>query len=125
MHRGGDNETILLVEDDRSMLDIISSTLTVYGYNVVTANNGLQQVKQRVNEIRLIISDVVMPSMSGLDLYKEIRRLDVNIKVLFITGYGSETMLVKKVTRNGDRGPVKTISAGKSKKSGRCSIENV
>ncbi len=101
--RGG-NERILLVEDDRNLLEITKATLESLGYEVVAATNGLNglnQFKEQADQIQVIVSDVVMPSMSGLDMYKQILKVKPGIKVIFITGYGPETMLVKRSRESG------------------------
>ncbi|MFH1853478.1 MAG: ATP-binding protein [Candidatus Neomarinimicrobiota bacterium] len=101
--RGG-SETILLVEDDASLLHIIESTLIEYGYTVITAENGqagLNIYRDRQSEIDLVITDVVMPSLGGMELYKEIHPANPDLKFLFITGYGPQSMLVKQSRETG------------------------
>ncbi|MBC8400303.1 MAG: response regulator [Candidatus Marinimicrobia bacterium] len=84
------SETLLLVEDEEDLLLIIQTILAEYGYTVLTAENGIEALKQyqaHQSEIQLIISDVVMPEMGGVNLYKNIHVKDSKIKFLFITGY--------------------------------------
>ena len=59
-------KTILLVEDDESLLEVTYSFLTASGYNVLTANNGIQGYEQfKNNEIDLLITDIMMPKLNG------------------------------------------------------------
>ncbi len=86
----GGSETLLLVEDDSDLLAIMQDILGDYGYQVLTAKNGMEAIKQYdLNKavIKLIISDIVMPGMGGAQLYNNIHTQDPNIRFLFITGY--------------------------------------
>ena len=94
----GGGETILLVEDDKNLLDIVCTTLSIIGYQVLIAENGqmgLSIYSENKSAIDLIISDVVMPGISGMGLYDEIISQNPQQKFLFITGYGPESILVK------------------------------
>jgi len=64
--------TILIVEDDSSLRDVISETLKLEGYTVASADNGEQALKilQRNKNIALLLSDVQMQPMDGYDLLK-------------------------------------------------------
>jgi len=100
----GGGETILLVEDDKNLLDIVSTTLSIIGYQVLIAENGhmgLSIYSEKNSLIDLIISDVVMPGMSGMGLYNDIISRNPQQKFLFITGYGPESILVKQSSESG------------------------
>jgi signal transduction histidine kinase len=87
------NEKILLVEDDKLVRSVIVEVLTNYGYRMVTASNGVDGLEtfQKVGDsIDLVIADVVMPKMSGIELVKEIEKLNENIRVLFMSGYSEQ-----------------------------------
>ena len=84
------NERILLVEDDQLVRSVIVEVLNNYGYNLITAANGiegLETYKKSKNKIDLVIADIVMPKMSGTELIEEIVKIDKEIKVLFMSGY--------------------------------------
>jgi two-component system sensor histidine kinase/response regulator len=86
--------TILIVEDDKSMLEIISFLLQEEGYDVLQANNG--QAGLSVLEDRqpdLIISDVMMPGMDGFDFYQRVHaKIDwAQIPFIFLTARGQRT----------------------------------
>ena len=83
------NETILLVDDEDSIRDFLAEILSEQGYKVFEASNGEEglQVFNECNEnIHLLISDVTMPKMGGPELANELRKLQPNIKALFISG---------------------------------------
>ena len=100
----GGSETLLLVEDEEDLLLIIQAILEEYGYTVLTAENGIEALKQyqaQQGEIQLIISDVVMPEMGGVSLYRNIHANDSKIKFLFITGYTLDEAFNKYIDRDG------------------------
>src|SRR2546425_1993837 len=86
----GGTETILLVEDDRTMRLAAQQLLSKVGYRVVTAVDGQQGVEayraQRA-ALHLIITDVVMPKLSGFELYEVIRGESRGVRVLFMSGF--------------------------------------
>ncbi len=88
----GGNETILIVDDENQILNICRKNLEQLGYNVLVTDSPLQAVKlakEYLSEIDLLITDLVMPKMSGKELSEKIRRLNPQVKVLFISGYPS------------------------------------
>lgn len=83
-------ENILVVEDDTLVLDYVRSQLRELGYQVSTANNGQQALKQLQADqsVDLLFTDVVMPGgMSGRELADEARSMRPDLKVLFTSGY--------------------------------------
>jgi signal transduction histidine kinase/ligand-binding sensor domain-containing protein len=84
------SETILLVEDEELVRNITIKTLNKYGYTVHESRDGNQALKiydQLDGSIDLIITDVIMPGMSGKELSDHILAKNKNTKVLFISGY--------------------------------------
>src|SRR5256886_12133725 len=72
----GGTETILLVEDDQTMRVAAQQLLSKVGYRVVTAvdgQQGLDAFRAHRAELQLVITDVVMPKLSGFDMYEVIR----------------------------------------------------
>jgi PAS domain S-box-containing protein len=83
-------ETILFVDDETAVLTVIGEVLESLGYRVLTAENGVQALEifnSNSNVIDLILTDVVMPKMDGLELAKAIRKLNSKIPIVFATGY--------------------------------------
>ena len=86
----GGSETILLVEDDEDVLKIEKSGLEREGYIVLTAENGrdaLRLYKKNRKEIDIVVTDVVLPLMSGIDFYESVQDIDPDARFLFISGY--------------------------------------
>src|SRR5579863_5796937 len=83
-------ETILLVEDDPQLRQLSSSVLAHCGYNVLVASSpeeGLAICEANHNEIRLLVTDVVMPRMNGRQLAERVSKIRPKIRVLYISGY--------------------------------------
>lgn len=88
--RADKSQTLLLVEDDAHMRDMIRDMLDHLGYRVLTARNGnegLQQYRAHATKIDLIISDMVMPEMSGMKMLTAIRAEAPKIPVILISGH--------------------------------------
>ena len=88
------NETILLVEDEPSILNMTAMMLQNMGYTVLAATGSrdaiLMAEDYACDNIHLIISDVVMPEMNGPDLAKKILTLYPHLKILFMSGYTAD-----------------------------------
>ncbi|HYM26260.1 MAG TPA: PAS domain S-box protein [Vicinamibacterales bacterium] len=83
-------ECILLVEDETAVRQLIQRTLEQYGYTVYASrsvDDALTRAERHEGAIDLLLSDVVMPEMSGPDLGQRIVRLRPNIKVLYVSGF--------------------------------------
>lgn len=92
----GGTETILLVEDEESVRQLVRDTLESKGYKVVEAENGESGMKAAVRhegKIDLIITDVVMPGMGGREMAEEIVKKRPGTKVLFLSGYAEDAIL--------------------------------
>ena len=88
-------ETILLVEDSDSLRELAQEYLESDGYTVLAANSGteaLQQARDFNGTIHLLLTDVVMPEMSGPELASRMASLRPAIKVIFTSGYTDDTV---------------------------------
>ena len=88
-------ETILLVEDEAAILNIIKMILTGQGYQVLSANSpgqAMQLAREHAGEICLLITDVVMPEMNGRDLARNLLSLYPELKRLFMSGYTADVI---------------------------------
>ena len=84
------NETILLVEDEPAILHMAKAILTKLGYSVIfaiTPGEALRLAHEHNNKIDLLMTDVVMPEMNGLDLAEKLLSIYPDIKYLFMSGY--------------------------------------
>ncbi len=84
------HETILLVEDDENVRVLIGEELRKCGYRIVEARNGVEAclvATPYIKKLRLLLTDIVMPGMSGVELARNLRVIKPGLKVLFISGY--------------------------------------
>jgi DNA-binding NtrC family response regulator len=91
----GDARTILLVEDQDDVRVFLRTALERAGFDVVDANSGASALaicQTRSGPIHLLVSDVVMPQMSGPQLAARAERLRPEMKVLFISGHADEVL---------------------------------
>jgi CheY-like chemotaxis protein len=89
-------ERILVVEDERAVSKLISSMLVQQGYDVIDTSNGdeaLRTVEQTGTTIHLLIADLVMPRLGGVELAQRLRLQRPHVKVLYISGYSDEALL--------------------------------
>ncbi|MGB9333777.1 MAG: CHASE4 domain-containing protein [Candidatus Acidiferrales bacterium] len=90
------SETILLVEDEESVRSLVADFLKTTGHTVLEATEGeeaIRLVAAHSDQIDLLISDVVMPKMSGRELWNNLRRRMPTLKVLFISGYTDDSIV--------------------------------
>lgn len=76
---------ILLVDDEPDILEFLSYNFRKKGFTVVVANNGLEGIQQAIVELpQLIISDILMPEMDGIEMCKAIRNIEQFYRIPFI-----------------------------------------
>ena len=100
----GNNETILLVEDDKSVLRSIENILSDYNYNFYSAPNGkeaLEIFRDLKDDINLLISDIVMPKINGIELAKTIQSNTSNINIILSSGYSNNQIEQEKLQELG------------------------
>jgi CheY-like chemotaxis protein len=88
-------ETILLVEDDLSILKIVQTTLKGLGYIVLNAANPLKAIdiaRENAGRINLIVTDVILPKMNGPKLADALKSICPDIKCLFMSGYTADVV---------------------------------
>jgi hypothetical protein len=86
----GENELILIVDDEPTMLDLAKELLQEQGYSVITAGNGREGIevfRQYPAAVRLVLLDLMMPEMDGVAALREMRKIRGDIRALFCTGY--------------------------------------
>lgn len=86
----GRGETILLVEDDLSIMKLTRKILDGLGYNLLTASTpgeAMGKAKDHAGKIHLLVTDVIMPEMNGLELAERLQSLYPNMKRVFMSGY--------------------------------------
>jgi CheY-like chemotaxis protein len=88
-------ETVLLVEDEAVVRDLVRQVLQVAGYMVLVAGNGeqaLQLTHEHEGPIHLLLADVVLPGMSGPEVAAHLTSLHQETKVLYMSGYAQDTI---------------------------------
>jgi two-component system cell cycle sensor histidine kinase/response regulator CckA len=91
----GGSETILLVEDEESVRQLVRETLASRGYQVLEAENGaaaLALAAAHPNTIHLVVTDVVMPGLGGHELAQQLLAARPGIKVLYLSGYAEDAL---------------------------------
>jgi len=82
-------KTIFIIEDDNHVLSMMKNYFEYSGYNIITASNGLDGLKLLKSEnYDLVITDIVMPYVSGLGIISVIKERSPDLPVIAITGYG-------------------------------------
>lgn len=90
------SKTLLVVDDDDSVRDFTVRILKSLNYNVLSAADGhaaLALFRDHTAHIDLIMTDMVMPNMTGKDFVEAVRKMDPGMKVLFVSGYGPDETL--------------------------------
>lgn len=85
-----DNKVVLVADDNTEILELTRLSLKTAGFETLTAENGRQALdlfQQHRHEISLVMLDFVMPEMGGEEVAKQIRLVDGEVKILFVTGY--------------------------------------
>ena len=86
----GGRETILLVEDNEDVREVAQTSLKLHGYNVLSARDGaqaLQLAQQHADSIDLVLTDCVLPNLSGAELVIKLRKRLPHLKALFMSGH--------------------------------------
>ena len=84
------NESVLLVDDEERILTVGREICNALGYDVLTAESGKQALHiydREKKKINLVVLDMIMPEMNGLETFLELKKMDPDIKVLLSTGY--------------------------------------
>lgn len=92
----GNQELIVVVEDEDPLRKLLENMIQRLGYRVISFNNGLSAYNEIENkEIMpdLILTDIILPGISGKELYKKLNLLNPSLKVLFMSGYTDQTVI--------------------------------
>jgi CheY-like chemotaxis protein len=88
--------TVLLVDDDKNILDLSRAMLTMLGFEVLSAGDGIEAVevfRQHKNKIRFVLTDSDMPHMNGLETLTALRRIAPGIPVILTSGYSKDQVM--------------------------------
>ena len=91
----GDGETLLIVEDEALVRSLAATVLGQHGYNIHLADNGqtaLRFFEEKSSQVDLVLTDIVMPEMDGIELAKKLHHLAPKTPILFMSGYLDEVL---------------------------------
>jgi PAS domain S-box-containing protein len=94
----GNGETILVVDDEASILAVTRQTLQAFGYHVLAAAEGADALAiyaQHRNEIAIVLTDIMMPVMDGAALIRVLRRINPEVKIIATSGLNANGSVVK------------------------------
>lgn len=97
-------KTILLVEDEAPVREVLFRMLEGEGYDVLRAprpDDAVKIAQEHQGEIALLVTDMVLPGRNGKDVAEQIKALRPSIEILFISGYPGEAILVEPLRRSG------------------------
>ena len=98
-------ETVLLVEDDPAVRAVARALLSAHGYSVLEAASGIEAVaiaRQAERSIDLLLTDIVMPDMSGSKLVQSLKSVYPGLRSIYMTGYTDDALLQHGVQRGQD-----------------------
>jgi two-component system cell cycle sensor histidine kinase/response regulator CckA len=81
--------TVLIVDDESNILDTLREQLAYFGYNIITACSGKEalQKAEEFKRIDILLTDIMMPYMNGIELAKKFNKLLPETKIFFMSGY--------------------------------------
>jgi CheY-like chemotaxis protein len=91
----GGNETLLVVEDEEMLRELLRIALQTAGYTVLTAVDGQEAIDlfdQHWGDIQLVLSDVGLPKLSGYDVFRKMKRTKPNLRFILASGFMEPTM---------------------------------
>ena len=110
------NSKILFVDDEREMLSTVRNYLSRGGYGVAVSENGRKALELAArDEFDIVITDLNMPEMSGLELLKAIKKIRSDTEVIIVTGYGSIESAIKALKLGGYDYLQKPVDLGRLK----------
>jgi DNA-binding NtrC family response regulator len=89
--------TILLADDDQQVREMLAYVLEAYGFHVIKASDGFEACglfMNAPNQIDLLVSDVLMPKMNGVEAYRIMRRIKPDLPAILISGYPNSVVMI-------------------------------
>ena len=93
--------TILIVDDESYVLDMLRDQLSTFGYNIITASNGKKalQKAEELERIDILLTDMMMPAMNGIELAKKFYKSFPETKIIFMSGYVFPILNIKELPK--------------------------
>jgi len=89
-------ETILIVDDEKNYLVILEALLAPEGYEIITVDNALNALRYvKETDLDLVITDMKIPKMDGIELLDEVKKIDPDLPVIIMTAYGTIELAVE------------------------------
>jgi two-component system, cell cycle sensor histidine kinase and response regulator CckA len=82
--------TVLVIEDEKELAELLTTTLVLKGYKVIAAYDGLQGImvyQEHKDEIKIVISDLGLPRMNGEEVFKQIKKMNHRVKIILLSGF--------------------------------------
>lgn len=80
---------ILIADDQEKIRQMLKSLFEQYGHEVTLATNGREVLNQFADTIDLVVTDILMPDMEGIETIRELRKLDADVKIIAMSGGGT------------------------------------
>ena len=110
---------ILLAEDDNDMRRFLVKALENAGYEVIDYDNGMSAYRRlREEPFELLLTDIVMPEMDGIELARRAAELDPDIKIMFITGFAAVALNADSERPEGRQGAVQAVPPARPRQRG-------
>lgn len=90
----GNGETVLVIDDEPSVRDVVRALLKIYGYTPLMASDGpsgLALYREHRDQIKVVLTDMMMPGMQGVDVIRELRQLNPEVRIVAMSGVVSES----------------------------------
>ena len=111
---------ILLAEDDNDMRRFLVKALQNAGYDVISFDNGLSAYQRlREEPFELLLTDIVMPEMDGIELARRASELDPDIKIMFITGFAAVALNSDSAAPEECQGSLQAGASARTRQRGR------
>jgi len=124
----GGSETVLIVEDEAGMRDMMKAVLENLGYSVIAAEDGeqaLHLISDNPHRIQLVISDIIVPKIGGKELFEELKSMNFEGQFLFISGYTSNVIHHNFITDKDVEALLKPFSPAELGKKVRALLDRV
>ena len=93
-------ETILVVDDEKNYLVVLEALLGPEGYEILTADNAREAIRLiRESELDLVITDMKMPGITGMELLEESKKVEPDLPVIMMTAFGTIEMAVEAIKK--------------------------
>ena len=91
---------ILVIDDEKGIRDLLEYEFSAHGYRVTTAGDGLEGLEKVKHEkFHLVISDIKMPKLDGIQTLEKIKQIDPNVEVIMATGFGTIETAIQSIKK--------------------------